>query len=284
MSPSLNATRALTIVSSGTEQKPIWIPAELCTVMAGQPYRGKLNGSQTTRMLRIAARPPAENASRIMAEDGGLGLIGVLPTVSQNLVCSLSLGFWPDSGCQTNVSPKSAFGVNVNPQMIAVPGRVLSSPKVTYHGKAKANMKGGASWNMIDRKFITAATILPWAMLRIGAAAKISESALLKPYDNLIASFKLCGLGSEGAKIRPGSGPLIPELKGPGDQSGINKVFVNTELRSKFQLCEPKGISMLLVILPSNDSWLYDRIKYFGDVVYGIPSPVTMQTLVAVFF
>ena len=89
----LNAVRMLTVVSSGTDEYPIWIPAELCTVMRGQSYRGKLNGNQTTRMLRIAARPPAENASRIMAEDGGLGLIGVLPTVSQNLVCSLSLGF-----------------------------------------------------------------------------------------------------------------------------------------------------------------------------------------------
>lgn len=56
--------------------------------MPGQPYRRKLNGNQTTRMLTIAARPPAENASRIVAEDGGLGLIGVLPTVSQDLVCS----------------------------------------------------------------------------------------------------------------------------------------------------------------------------------------------------
>ena len=67
--------------------------------MPGQTYRGKLSGSQTARMLTIAARPPAENASRIMAVDGGLGLIGVLPTVSQNLVCSLSLSFKPDVDC-----------------------------------------------------------------------------------------------------------------------------------------------------------------------------------------
>ena len=41
-------------------------------------------------MLTIAARPPAENAARIMAEDGGLGLVGVLPEESTNLVCLLS--------------------------------------------------------------------------------------------------------------------------------------------------------------------------------------------------
>ena len=78
------------VSSSGTENDPIWIPAELCNVVPGQNYRNKLNGNQTTRMLTIAARPPAENAARIMAEDGGLGLIGVLPEESKNLVCVLS--------------------------------------------------------------------------------------------------------------------------------------------------------------------------------------------------
>lgn len=157
--------------------------------------------------------------------------------------------------------------------MITVPGRVLSGPRVTYHGKAKANMRGGASWNMIDRKFMTAATILPWAMLRIGAAARITGPQLQEQYDALTTSFRLCGLESEGAKILPASGPLIPDLKGPDDQSGMNKSFVNSKLRSVFENCEPNGISMLLVILPSNDPWLYDRIKYWSDVKYGIPSP-----------
>lgn len=96
MSRLLDVSQVLTVFSSGTKDDPIWIPAELCTVMPGQPYGRKLNGNQTTRMLTIAARPPAENASRIMAEDGGLGLIGVLPEVSENLVCSLPLGLPPD--------------------------------------------------------------------------------------------------------------------------------------------------------------------------------------------
>ena len=76
---------------SGTKDHPVWIPPELCTVMPGQAYRGQLNEVQLARMITIAARPPAENASRIVAEDGGLGLIGVLPVTCQNLVGSPSL-------------------------------------------------------------------------------------------------------------------------------------------------------------------------------------------------
>ena len=76
----------LTVPLTGTKTNPIWIPAELCTVMPGQRYIGELNQSQTSRMLTIAARPPGENAKRIVAEDGGLGLIGVLPKTCETLV------------------------------------------------------------------------------------------------------------------------------------------------------------------------------------------------------
>ena len=159
--------------------------------------------------------------------------------------------------------------------MIVVPGRVLSSPGVTYSGKAKAQSsqsKGGASWNMKDLKFVRAATIPPWAMLRIGATTKISADRLKKQYDALTTSFKLCGLKNEEAKIRPLSGPFIPDLRRPDDKPDvkINKSFVKAELRSTLSKCRLNGVSMLIVILPSGDSWLYDRIKYLGDVVYGM--------------
>lgn len=160
--------------------------------------------------------------------------------------------------------------------MLVVPGRVLSGPKVTYSGKAKAVMRGGASWNMRGLKFQRAADVLPWAMLRIGAAAKLSAPLLEENYNALITSFSLCGLKNEAASVRPGSGPLIPELKGPNDKE-MNKSLVDSELNSTFAKCKSKGISMLLVILPSEDSWLYDRIKYWGDVKHGISSWLTLR-------
>lgn len=41
---------------------------------------GQLNEIQMSTMVAIAACPPVEITSRTMAEDGGLGLIGVLST------------------------------------------------------------------------------------------------------------------------------------------------------------------------------------------------------------
>ena len=51
-----------------------WIPAELGIVMPGQAFRGKLSDNQTSAMITIAARPPAENARRIVG--AGTAVIG----------------------------------------------------------------------------------------------------------------------------------------------------------------------------------------------------------------
>lgn len=62
-------------VNFGSDTRPIWIPAELGTVMPGQVYRGKLNENQTSKMLNIAARGPAENARRLVG--AGAKVIGI---------------------------------------------------------------------------------------------------------------------------------------------------------------------------------------------------------------
>ena len=62
-------------LNCGTIQNPVWIPPELATVMPGQPYRGRLSDTQTSQMLTVAARPPAENARRI--KGAGLKVLGL---------------------------------------------------------------------------------------------------------------------------------------------------------------------------------------------------------------
>ena len=264
----LDIVRILIVVPLGSKDNPSWIPAELCTAIAGQPYRGGLNGNQTSRMLTIASRPPAENAYRIMAEDGGLGLIGVLPTESQYLVCILAFKSEPRLRIKLTQSVKAAFGVKIHPEMIVVPGRVLNSPKVTYSGQGKAVMRG-AGWNMKDKRFFKAATLGPWVMLRIGDAANIPVQELEGQYSSLITAFKKYGLKNEEANVRPPAGPLITELR--------DKSVVNSQLRSIFEKCKERQISLLMIILPSEDSWLYDRIKYWGDFRYGMSPLLDLQ-------
>ena len=75
------------VLNCGSLKDPVWIPPELCDVMPGQAFRGKLNEVQTTNMLTVAARSPAENARRIMAS--GRDVIG-LNSKNQGLVSLLN--------------------------------------------------------------------------------------------------------------------------------------------------------------------------------------------------
>lgn len=59
------------------EQKHVWLPAELALVMPGQIYTKTLSPEQTKSMLSFAARPPGENARRLV--DEGLRTMGFTP-------------------------------------------------------------------------------------------------------------------------------------------------------------------------------------------------------------
>lgn len=59
----------LPLVNCGNRENPMYLPAEVCVVLPGQPSKSTLNGSQTQSMIRHAVRKPWENAAAIV-EDG----------------------------------------------------------------------------------------------------------------------------------------------------------------------------------------------------------------------
>lgn len=160
----LNAPGAW-VLNCGTEDKPMWIPPELCTVMPGQPFRGKLNALQTSLILKVAARGPAENARRIV----GAG---------QEVI-----GFRDPS--------LAAFGVKVDPSMIVVVGRVLPAPPVIYGGDLALQTAQGA-WNMRGKKFAKPKVVLKWSYLRLGDAVFTENH--MKVFKGQLTAY---GLGSE---------------------------------------------------------------------------------------
>lgn len=63
------------MINVGTIEKPVLIPPELCTVLPGQVSRRLLTSNQTTEMIQVACRRPAETARLIVGE--GAGIIGM---------------------------------------------------------------------------------------------------------------------------------------------------------------------------------------------------------------
>lgn len=78
----------LPVVNVGTRDKPVYLPADVCEVEAGQPVKNKLSPQQTQNMLRFAVmgRTPAQNAQSIATK--GLGVLGIGQPLNATLVIS----------------------------------------------------------------------------------------------------------------------------------------------------------------------------------------------------
>jgi eukaryotic translation initiation factor 2C len=93
-------------------------------------------------MIRVAARPPNQNAELI--QNNGLN----------------SLGFLQQGGVLQQ------FNLGIATQMTVVPGRVLPPPQILYGGN-KTMRADNASWNLRDIKFQVGARLERWAVLNL---------------------------------------------------------------------------------------------------------------------
>lgn len=154
--------------------------------------------------------------------------------------------------------------------MVVVPARVLgsarNSPRLRYGGNTAIAPKDGA-WNMNGKTLVKSALMPPWTLLRIGAAAKTDLSLLASQLEALTNVFKKQGLKSVTAQEYPGPFVDLPPVA-DGELS-IYRAVVDESLRKAFESYKQKGIGMFLVVLPSEDPWLFNRVKYWGDVGYG---------------
>jgi eukaryotic translation initiation factor 2C len=53
----------------------MYLPAEVCIVVPGQPSKAKLDSGQTQNMIRYAVRKPWDNANSILNE--GISTVGL---------------------------------------------------------------------------------------------------------------------------------------------------------------------------------------------------------------
>ena len=220
----LEAPRAW-LLNCGTQEKPVWIPAELCEVMPGQAFRGKLNNDQTTEIMNVAARGPAENAKRITNDSKEvIGFQGKNPSLA-------------------------AFGVSIESNMIMIRGRILPAPSVTYGRNAQTTSQitpVKASWNMRGKKFAKPIEIANWSFLKLGGA-HFNDDYIQKFKEAL----KNCGCGkADPINPRRGFEAALPGSEDANDAS-IQKIF---------QTLSYAKVKMGLVVLPSTSRVTYGYV------------------------
>lgn len=192
-------------------------------------------------MIRFAVRKPAQNAKSIVTN--GSKIIGIQPTTNPVL---------------------KEFGIEITPQLITVPGRVLTAPDVKYQGNKTASTKFG-SWNMVDIRFSTGASLDYWTYLWIsdGRRDAWNDQTSFNASINAFAE-KMKEVGLTCKPITPGQHISVTANDAEAKITNALRGFALTPGRRK-----PK---LVLVILPAVDTAMYNRVKFICDVKAGMHS------------
>lgn len=141
--------------------------------------------------------------------------------------------------------------------LITVNARVLPEPKVVYRNNSSLTVIGG-SWNMRDVKLAKSGSLTRWSWLLL-QDGKPSMGCDIKNVTDTVRSFH-AAMGRTGLTAEP---PTVGQeiLLTPRKDQQLDEVF---------KRIANANIELLLIILPHDNSDLYNLIKTLGETKYGI--------------
>ncbi|KAK6358040.1 hypothetical protein TWF730_007394 [Orbilia blumenaviensis] len=228
----------LPVVNVGTKERANWLPAELCTVTPGQPFKGTLDGANTSSLITFACNPPTKNAKVITST--GLKALG--------------------HTSDTQNPTLSGFGIKLDPNMVVVPARILPAPQIQYSGKPLEPYN--ASWNLAQAKFARSGQITAWGALGILGGRDSTMENIQMALDCLTQQCKLTG-------IKVPNTP--PNLRVNNDPSKNLQWIQDTFVRASTMQQKPQ---IVFCFIPTKDQRLYEYIKRGGDIVAGVSTVV----------
>jgi hypothetical protein len=230
----------LPVINVGTDKEPMYIPPELCLVIAGQPARRLLSANQTKLMIGFAGRPPNANAQSI--ETSGLQLM------------QLSSNF------QANTIGRAGLRVDTN--MLTVPARIL--PPVAIRFQKVANPRDG-SWNLMGQKFFKASRLNGlFSSLQISVQGR-----------RVIVGDFAAAVRTIHGELRK-YGITSTEYMDPTPPVSLQNLYrdyfaANMKiLDAKFSAAAANNVRWILISIPEKNPILYAIIKFLCDVKYGI--------------
>lgn len=219
----------------GSPRRPVLLPMEVCEIPAGQRYMRQLSGDQTSEMIRIANRQPAER-------------LELLRTAARNAMSGETAAFM------------SAFGLKTGGELVQVHGRRLSPPTIFYGSKSReaSIQPSQGAWNLRDKCVEIGATANSWAVLVFGSG--------LAPPD--VQSFvrELVATCSDTGMAMAQRQPPILFAKSQNAEAELKAAY------GKAAQVSGRPAQFVLCILPTDDAGLYGDIKLVTDTMLGLPS------------
>ncbi|KAJ7170423.1 Piwi domain-containing protein, partial [Mycena crocata] len=129
------------VISGKAAPSPIVIPLELCTMIAGQPYKKKLPPNATASAIAFSAVTPSQRL-KIIAGDNNM-----LRSPVQDYGQSEFM---------------AEAGMVVEPQALTLSAHLLNVPSLVYYRQRKVRPNDG-SWNVMGNKFFKPGEMHRWA-------------------------------------------------------------------------------------------------------------------------
>ncbi|KAJ5606324.1 hypothetical protein N7510_009105 [Penicillium lagena] len=228
------------VVNVGSKERPIYLPAEVCVILPGQPYHGDYVTVQRQNMIQFSCRRPPQNYQSIMTD--GLDMMGI-----------------------NNGTMK--VGMRFHKEMITVYGRILNPPSLKYGG-SKVPPRNG-SWNLVGKKFCQGASLKRGTCIWVKMEGGRDVSQPGNPSDALNAFQRK--MNELGMRMSP---PVVPgptiTIKLNEEDKSINMKDFMEQTQKTFRALLANDYRFVVVLLPVLEDRIFDHIKWIGETRAGV--------------
>ncbi|XP_062030666.1 protein argonaute 1-like [Rosa rugosa] len=220
----------------GNQQRPNYLPMEVCKIVEGQRYSKRLNERQITALLKVTCQRPQERERDIMQ------------TVRHN-------AYAEDPYAQE-------FGIKISENLAQVEARILPPPWLKYHdtGREKDCLPQVGQWNMMNKKMVNGGKVTNWICINF---SRNVQDSVAKGFCYELA--QMCHIS--GMAFNPE--PVLPPVSARPDQ--VEKVL-KTRYHDAMTKIPGKELDLLVVILPDNNGSLYGDLKRICETDLGLVS------------
>ncbi|WOL05329.1 protein argonaute 1B isoform X2 [Canna indica] len=222
----------------GNQQRPNYLPLEVCKIVEGQRYSKRLNDKQISSLLQKTCQHPRDRE------------LDIIQTVHHN-------AYDKDPYARE-------FGIRISKNLASVHARVLPAPRLKFHdtGLEKDCVPRTGQWNMKKKKMVNGARVNNWRCINF--ARNVQESLACKFCDDLAEMCRVSGMEFSRK-------PVLPPIGARPDQvERILKLCYHDGMSLlRFQ---GEKLDLLIAILPDNNGSLYGDIKRICETEVGLIS------------
>ncbi|RCV09086.1 hypothetical protein SETIT_1G378700v2 [Setaria italica] len=222
----------------GNQQRPNYLPMEVCKIVEGQRYSKRLNQNQIRALLEETCQHPRDRERDIIR------------MVKHN-------AYEKDDYAQE-------FGIKISDRLASVEARILPAPRLKYNetGREKDCLPRVGQWNMMNKKMVNGGKVRSW--ICVNFARNVQESVVRGFCHELALMCQASGMDFSRE-------PVLPPLYARPDQ-------VERALKARYHDAmnvlgpQRRELDLLIGILPDNNGSLYGDLKRVCEIDLGIVS------------